>query len=181
LFVDRLPRDYLYTKAQKEKYTMVKRVSYGRAAALVNNNPNQELKDRLEQRVLEVSSVLTSNTALTRAHAGSVILVDGSTGTDFTLTLPTPVVGMKFTFLWTQAPETPGQVMIDSGSGVLIKGNPSRDQNDSPEHAAIFSNRKIVPDGQDGTYLEIVAVNTTKWMIINSSGDTWLTAFTPPE
>ena len=158
---------------------MAKRISYGRTAALVNNNPNQELKDQLEQRVLQVSAVLTSNTALTRAHAGSVILISGDTGADFTLTLPTPVVGMKFTFLWTLGVSTPGQVLIDSGSGVLIVGTPSRDQAGSS--AAGYSNRKIVAMGGSGTNLEIVAVSTTKWMIVNSSGSSWQTDFSPPE
>ena len=153
------------------------RVGYGRAAALVNNNPNQELKDRLEQRVLQVSSVLDSDTTLTRAHAGSIILISGNAypNPNFTLTLPTPVVGMKFTFLQTTVTGEEGVPMIDAGAGVLIVGCPSNDQNNTA--AVAYSDRRIVPEGDPGTHLEIVAVSTTKWMIINSSANQWSNVF----
>jgi hypothetical protein len=59
---------------------------------------------------------------LTEADAGKIVLIDASSSGNLTMTLPTAVKGMHFTFLLGSNSHSAAEVLIDSGVTNGIRG-----------------------------------------------------------
>lgn len=143
----------------------------------------------------KTTSILASsgNTTITAATSGSTRLFDSSAG--ITYTLPAPVVGLTYTFLWTVAQASSNHIIItDAGTTFLLGGvvtfsgenvtpsatlGPKAFAADGSTHIKYTSNATTTGSGL-GTWLVFTCVTATKWLvhgIVNSPSGTIATPF----
>lgn len=142
-----------------------KRVGWARIRSLINENANT-----LQQRRRVVRSALTSNTTLTSADYGKLILVDASAGsTNFTITLPaSPEIGATLQFLLVADSHSASQPKFDSGSGHTINGYATKATADLEDGLTYYhSARGLVFDdsSKKGARLTIVCTAAKTWYI----------------
>ena len=100
-----------------------------RIQTLINNN-NNELVTQAALQVKKVkfypadptSSLVTADTTFTAAQAGKIVLIDNSSSGNITMTLPTGVTGMHFTFMLVSNSNAAAELLIDSGTSNGIRG-----------------------------------------------------------
>jgi len=104
-------------------------ISTRRIQTLINNN-NNELVTQAALQVKKVkfypdgvpSAFVTTDTTFTAAQAGKIILIDNSSSGNITMTLPTGVTGMHFTFMLVANSNAAAELLIDSGATNGIRG-----------------------------------------------------------
>lgn len=115
---------------------------------------------------------LTAAATLTTRQSGALVLMDAAVG--FTITLPTPVVGMFFDF-WQATTQTSGtQKIITSAATIFILGNAALVSNsaataeafsfDGSTHIALTMNGTTT-GGIAGTKIRLTAISATLWAI----------------
>tara|TARA_Y100001963_G_scaffold36247_1_gene50509 strand:- start:459 stop:947 length:489 start_codon:yes stop_codon:yes gene_type:complete len=123
---------------------------------------------------------LSSNTTLTTADSGKVIMLNGSTAdSNFTVTLPTPAKGLTFKFVLKANSASDTEIQIDAGSGNTIRGTFQVPGNSSfaSSHAS-NQYRGFGDSAKQGDTLELVCTGTDRWMAtIAHSRVTWITSF----
>ncbi len=110
-------------------------------------------------------------TTLNAAQSGALVLIDAAAG--YTITLPTPVIGMYFDFLQTVT-QTSGTQKITAGAGVFLLGevltyttataSPAGFAFDGSTHIAYTSNG-TTSGGIIGTKLRVTLISATVWAI----------------
>lgn len=106
--------------------------------------------------------------ALTAAQAGSVVYLDKSAGT--TVTLPVPVLGMRFTFV-IKTTSTANKIITDSASTFLEGGlfidkslTITRYDGNGSSHVSLNFNGTTT-GGITGDRFDLVAVSGTEWNV----------------
>tara|TARA_R110000824_G_scaffold32672_3_gene105313 strand:+ start:1647 stop:2129 length:483 start_codon:yes stop_codon:yes gene_type:complete len=149
-----------------------KRVGWARIRSLINENANQ-----LGPRYAHVRSALTGDTTLTAADYGKVILLDGSSAANFTISLPTdPTVGAELTFCLATNNNGASQVVVDSGVNNKIEGFAIALLASS--NTTAYHTHKILgfdDAAKRGSMMHIVCVDATagarRWLLLDSKCD----------
>lgn len=111
-------------------------------------------------------------TTLTAKQSGALVLMDAAAG--FTITLPTPVIGMQFEFLQTVTQTSGTQKIITSASTIFLLGEVFTFTTatasgagfafDGSTHIAYASNG-TTSGGIIGTRFKVEALSATVWAI----------------
>jgi hypothetical protein len=149
-----------------------KRVGWARIKSLINENANQ-----LAPRYRHVRTALSADTTLTAADYGKVILLDGSSALNFTITLPTePTVGAELTFCLAAANNAATQCVVDSGTNNKIEGFAIALLASS--NTTAYHTHKILgfdDAAKKGSMFHIVCVDATagarRWLLLDSKCD----------
>ena len=145
-----------------------KRVGWARIRSLINENTNT-----LQQRRRVVRSALTSDTTLTSADYGKLILIDASAAsTNFTITLPSsPETGATLQFLLVADSHSASQPLLDSGSGATINGYAMKTTADLEDGLTYYhaSQKFVFDDGaKKGARITIVCTAANTWFITDA-------------
>ena len=122
--------------------------------------------------LLRVEGTITGDKTIASAESGELYFIDASAAsTDFTITLPTAKEGAYLSFVLVAASHSSSEVMLDAGSGSVIKGvavdttgagaaelSEISDQQVKFADSAILGSRiSIVCDGTDWLITDAVA------------------------
>ena len=121
--------------------------------------------------------IVDAAATLTAAQTGAVCLWNAAAG--FTYTLPAPVVGLRFTFLVTVTNTSSNHKLITDAASTYLKGSVQQFIEDTTPAANpgpkdfLFNGTSHVSctmngtttGGLHGTWIEVVAISTTVWMI----------------
>ena len=134
------------------------------------------------ENALRAPVVLTdADTTITEATHGGRTMVSINVSADRTYTLPTPIAGMTFKFIYGHTAADDYDVLIAAGSGTapFFKGGIRHDDTDGNTVAMVFSDgdsneliHLILPQGFE---INIVAASSTVWYV---SG--WVASVTVP-
>jgi hypothetical protein len=162
---------------------MAKRHSFARTQALVNQNPNVNLKRKTTVSGTSLAATITGNTILTAAQSGELILIDGSgMTTELEITLPPPSVGLNYKLVL--AKDTSDNIITihcDSDSdderivGVTTCG--SDPQGYLYEYAVDSMSISVDASGygaSKGTIIEIVYAGAGNWLITQAMSDMYI-------
>lgn len=125
-----------------------------------------------------VNNVLASsgNTTITAATSGSTRLFDSAAG--ITYTLPAPVVGLRYTFVWTVSQSSSNHIIVtDAGTTFIVGGNATFSATDVTPSATLgpkffaangsshikFTSNATTLGSALGSWLEFVCVSSTLW------------------
>lgn len=117
---------------------------------------------------------LTASGGATRTlkaeESGGVFLWDAATGVDYTL--PTPVVGMEFTFYATVSVTSNAHAISTGSAAIFIggaiqqiiaaSGTSEGQVGDDAAHVTLSQNGSTT-GGLEGTYIRVIATSTTTW------------------
>lgn len=111
-------------------------------------------------------------TTLTAPQSGALVLMDAAAG--YTITLPTPIVGMYFDFLQTTTQTSSTQKIITSAATIFILGYAAMVSQsaataeaftfDGSTHIAVTMNGTTT-GGYAGTKIRLTAISATVWAI----------------
>lgn len=143
----------------------------------------------------KTTNVLASsgNTTITAATSGSTRLFDSAAG--ITYTLPAPVVGLQYDFLWTVAQSSSNHIIVTDAGTTFLNGGvimfsgenvtpsatlgPKAFAANGTTHIKYTSNATTTGSGV-GTWLRFTCVSATQWLVqgvVNSPSGSIATPF----
>lgn len=118
-------------------------------------------------------SMTAATAAPTAAQSGSIFLFNRAGGV--TVTLPTPVVGLSYTFIVQTTPTSPIKIITDAGTtllqgAVVVSGTTAvAFQSLITSSNISFNGNNTTTGGLVGTQVEFLCLSTTLWQVTGIS------------
>lgn len=135
---------------------------------------------------LKTITTLAATAAPTAAQSGTLFLMAPPSGVGFTTTLPVPVVGCEFSFLFTISVASGTQKIITDAGTTLLQGAYTSATTTASVFESVIGSSNIAfnmngttTGGLVGTYLTFVCLSATLWNVsgVNFTSSTTGTAF----